>query len=114
MKKSMLYFLLSVVSAVLTAQETNYITQNDIPYYSEEISPCSRRFGIGGIARKCMVFSKTVKQFAPQQFVIGLYAPPAVARELKTRSVFFNGDGAIHCFDNRYRYHTSDTLLFVS
>lgn len=38
MKKSMLYFLLSVVSAVLTAQETNYITQNDIPYYSEEIS----------------------------------------------------------------------------
>lgn len=38
MKKSLLYFLLSVVSVVLAAQETNYTTKNDIPYYSREIS----------------------------------------------------------------------------
>jgi len=38
MKTTICLFLFSTFSFILAAQETNYTTKNDIPYYSEEIS----------------------------------------------------------------------------
>lgn len=38
MKVKLLFLFFSACCMVLTAQETNYTTKNDIPYYSEEIS----------------------------------------------------------------------------
>jgi acetyl esterase/lipase len=38
MKTTIFLFLFSTFSFILAAQETNYTTKNDIPYYSEEIS----------------------------------------------------------------------------